>query len=62
MVGHGDMAALERILQPKAAAKWQSPASIPSSWQVFLIFRKIIWNKTRAAVSHFRRSAHTQAS
>ncbi len=29
MVGHGDMAALERILQPKAAAKWQSPASIP---------------------------------
>ena len=29
MVGHGDEAALERILQPKAAAKWQSPAGIP---------------------------------
>jgi anti-sigma factor RsiW len=28
MVGHGDEAALERILQPKAAATWRSPVDI----------------------------------
>ncbi len=62
MVGHGDMTALEKILQPKTTVKRQLPADISFELAGISNFRKIIWNKTPVAVSNLRRSAWMQAS
>jgi hypothetical protein len=60
--GHGDKADLEKILQPKAAAKRQSPVSVSFMLVGISNFQKITWNKTRAAISNLRRTACIQAT
>jgi anti-sigma factor RsiW len=52
MVGHGNVADLEKVLQPKETVKSLFPARISFKPAGLSYFAKIVWNKPSVAVSN----------